>query len=408
LVDSVGVNVHLDYADTVYNDFDGKVLPALRYLGVRHVRSGIEDGECTAERQLSLAKSGIGVTGIVPYVSDSMSTLIGCIRKQSEGLEAIEGPNETDEFEQFEYQGKRFPDGTIAFMRDFYPAMKSDEELRSIPVYQTTLAFPENEVEGSTRATSRAGLLGDLAAYADFGNSHNYFAHGNPPGEIIPVDHLPSVGEITPGKPFVSTEGGYCMGESDGYKGGWDDGLSAPFDEAVPARYLSRYVLEMFRNGYSRSFLYELFDIDDPQWGLFRNDGSPRPAADAIRAMFSLLGEGKWDATAREWQVTAFTPKALSYDLSSAPTSVHSVLTQKSDGRFYLVVWNEVNSWDPEKGQPLDVDAVPAKLTVKMDVQSIRTYVPTDSGTQVKSESKESTIDLDVLDRPVIVEITPG
>ncbi len=405
IVDSVGVNIHLSYTDTAYDDFDEIVVPALRRLGVRHVRDGIEDGECTSKRQQSLAAAGVRITGIVPYAVDSVPSLIDCIRTQADVLEAVEGPNETDEFDEFEYNGQGFPDGTIAFMRDFYPAMKSDDQLGDIPVYQTTLAFPQNE---SDDGETRAEQLGDLSDFADFGNSHNYFSGGDPPGVGIPQDHLPFVEEITPGKPYVSTEGGYSMGDSDGNKGEWGDDQSAPFDEDIQSRYLTRYVLEMLRNGYSRSFVYELLDIDDPQWGLFRDDGSPKPAADAIAAMLSVLSEGRWDAATETWSTPDFDPQPLAYQLSGVPDSVHSLLAQKSDGAYYLILWNEVKNWDTAQGKPLSADAIDATLTLDDEASSIRTYVPTDSGTDATSQSKGRTVELQVLDRPLIVEITPG
>jgi hypothetical protein len=406
LVDSVGVNIHLSYSDTAYDQFDEVVVPALRRLGVRHVRDGIEDEDCQSERQQSLAASGVHLTGVVPYSVDSIPSLIECIRAQADVLVAVEGPNETDEFDQFEYNGQGFPDGAIAFMRDFYPAMKADAQLGEMPVYQTTLAFPQNEPDGAAGQT-RAGQLGDLSEFADFGNSHNYFSGGDPPGAVIPTDHLPFVEMITPGKPYVSTEGGYSMGDGDGYKGGWGDGQSAPFDEDVQARYVTRYVLEMLRNGYSRSFLYELIDIDDPQWGLFRADGSPKPAADALGAMLSLLSEGRWDEASGNWQTPDFTPRPLDYQLSEVPDSVHSLLAQKSNGTHYVILWNEVKNWDTATGQPVDVDPVAATLTLNGGPRSMQTFVPTDSGAQATSQSTGRSIDLQVLDRPVIVELTP-
>jgi hypothetical protein len=63
------------------------------------------------------------------------------------------------------------------------------------------------------------------------------------------------------------------MGEGDGYKGTWEDGLAAPFSEDIHGRYLLRYVLEQYRLGYKRSFIYELLDSDQPQWGLLQPQG---------------------------------------------------------------------------------------------------------------------------------------
>jgi hypothetical protein len=405
-VDSVGVNVHLSYTDTAYGKFSTVVAPSLEYLGVRHVRSGLDGSREIIDRQRTLAGSGIRLAGIVPYRVESMPTLLQQIRGQADTLDAVEGPNETDEFLEFRYLGQRFPRGTTAFMRDFSTALEADPGLRDLPVLQTTLAFPQNPAGGGAGG-SRARLLGDLSAYVDYGNSHNYFARGDPPGAVIARDHLPYVTQITPGKPFVSTEGGYQTGDSDGYQGGWNDGQSAPFDERVHARYMARYLLEMFRNGYSRSYIYELLDIDQPRFGLFRRNGSPKPAARGIHAMLSLLNDASWDATARRWTTPEFTPESLAYSFSTVPKSLHSMLMQKSTGVFWLVVWNEVRSWNPKTGKPLARRALPVNLTIGQGVTRIRTFVPTETGSRPRATFTTNTVPLRVGDRPLIVEIDP-
>jgi hypothetical protein len=410
-VDSVGVATHLNYSDTDYNDFDD-VREKLLTLGVRHVRDGIEyepDGapatpsEVT-ERFRELSSLGIGLTGIVPYEVADMASLIEQIKEQQDVLEAVEGPNETDIFEQFNYEGMKFPEGTIAFMKDFHESLEGDSELADLPVVQTTLAFPGFDDVGG----DRADRLGDLSEYADFGSSHNYFAFGEVPSGPIENLHIPLNTKITPGKPMISTEGGYQMGDGDGYKGGWDDGLSAPFDEDVHGRYMLRYVLEQYRLGYERSFIYELLSIDEPEWGLYRPDGTPRPAADGLQSLIELLGEATWDGASGEWSTPAFEPDTLDYDLSTLPASVHSLLFQKSDGTFSLVLWNEVINWNAEAGEPVFSDPLSATLTVQQDVSQIRTFVPLTSGTEPTATADSTSLDVEIPDHPIVIEITPN
>lgn len=402
LVESIGVNTHVNYGDTAYGDYDGLLKPSLLYLGVRHIRDGLADDDFMLNPYRDLLNYGIRVTGLVPYETESMATLIAMIKTQRDVLEAVEGPNETDIFTQFNYKGQKFPKGTIAFMKDFYPAIKHDSELRSLPVLQTTLAFPGAE----TGTGIRADLLGDLSAYADYGNSHNYFSFGEVPSSRIKNDHLPLNSGVTPGKPMMSTEGGYQMGEGDGYKGTWDDGLSAPFSESVHGRYMLRYVLEQYRLGYQRSFIYELLDSDESQWGLFRADGTPRPAAYGIRSMIKLLSEGRWDTSAKRWVVPSFIPDTLSYTFSSLPKTVHSLLFQKSNGTFYLILWNEVKNWNSVVGQALYNTPVPVTLTMNQPVKQLRTFLPLTHGTIASATVGVSTATLLVPDHPLIVEIT--
>jgi hypothetical protein len=402
-VESIGVNTHINYSDTIYSSFEGLLKPSLLYLGVRHIRDGLtDDGDDDLKRLRDLRSVGIKLTAVVPYETESMPALINLTKTQRDILEAVEGPNETDIFTQFSYRGQKFPEGTIAFMKDFYSAMKADPQLRDLPVLQTTLAFPDADYAGRTRAD----ILGDLSAYADFGNSHNYFSFGEIPSVRVEEDHLPLNSAITPGKAMMSSEGGYAMGDSDGNKGTWGDGLSAPFSEDVHGRYLLRYVLEQYRLGYVRSFIYELFDIDQSQWGLFRADGSPRPAASGIRSMIELLSEGRWDRDAKRWVVPSFELGKLDYSLSDVPASVHSLLFQKNNNTFYLILWNEVNNWDPVIGKPIYTEPVATTLKANQAVKKLSTFLPLTQGSAATKVFDSNAATILVPDHPIIIEVT--
>jgi hypothetical protein len=190
-IDSVGINIHLNYSDTAYNEFENIVVPSLRYLGIRHVRTGIDDEREVVDRKRELANQGIGVLGIVPYRTPAISALLKQIEQQAEIFEAVEGPNETDEFQEFSYQGQGFPNGTIAFMRDFSKAMRMSKKAKHLPIVQTSLAFPESERDGDASGRTRTAILGDLSQYADIGNSHNYISWGDTPHEMA-TTRLPS------------------------------------------------------------------------------------------------------------------------------------------------------------------------------------------------------------------------
>ncbi len=203
----------------------------------------------------------------------------------------------------------------------------------------------------------------------------------------------------------MSSEGGYRLGDWDGHKGVWGDGLSAPFEEATHAKYMTRYILEMFRNGYQRSFIYELLDIDQPRWGLFNADGSPKLAARSIRALLSLMNEAQWDG--QSWKKAPYEPGQLKYTLSDVPASVQSMLFQKGDGRFYLVLWNEVSNWNAKNGMSTYQTPIPARITVNQKTQGMKLYNPVDGGTAALQSADGNTMEVQILDRPVIVEVLP-
>ena len=400
-VDSIGVNTHVGYGDSPYGDVEGLLKPSLKYLGVRHIRDGLADDDFMLKPYRQLRALGIGVTGIVPYQIDALPALLQSIRAQRDVLEAVEGPNETDLFTQFRYLGQPYPAGTVAFMKDFYPAIKADPALQHLPVLQTTLAFPGAAAGQGTRAD----LLGDLSAFADYGNSHNYFAFGEPPGPVIREEHLPLNTAITPGKPMMSSEGGYQMGRGDGYKGTWNDGQAAPFAEAVHGRYLLRYLLEQYRQGYRRSFVYELLDSDQPQWGLFRADGTPRPAASGIRNLIQQLSEGRLNPDTGRWTTPDFAPGRLDYRLSGQLTNVHSLLLQRSSGAYYLVLWNEVNNWNVTTGAPIYPPPAQVELSLAQPVRQLQTFLPLTRGATPTATFTTAPLRVEVPDHPVVVKI---
>jgi hypothetical protein len=139
---------------------------------------------------------------------------------------------------------------------------------------------------------------------------------------------------------------------------------------------------------------------------MFAKGGWPKPAADSIHALLRLLSDARWNAKTRRWETKSFIPGSLEFSLSKVPSTVHSVLLQKSNGRFFVIIWNEVKNWEPKTGTPVDVNPVNAQLRIEADVTQIRTFVPNDSGTEPTGTTNQANaIRLAILDRPTIVEI---
>ncbi len=122
-----------------------------------------------------------------------------------------------------------------------------------------------------------------------------------------------------------------------------EDGQSA--NDQLAAYLAPIMLLSSHRLGVKGMFWFALFDYGaNMRCGLFPQTGAtnPRPAASALRAMFTLTGDK--GATKR-----TFTPGRLNYKISGLPAPVDAAspnsggqhaLFQASDGRFFLVVWN--------------------------------------------------------------------
>ena len=193
-----------------------------------------------------------------------------------------------------------------------------------------------------------------------------------------------------------------------------------PFTDRVKAKYLIRSMTAMFaRPEIKRGFIYQLADtssnpkLDDPQahFGLLRNDISPTMAYHAVRNVMHLL----CDAAA------ALNPRRLKASpLSGDLQSIRSILLQKGSDVFYLLLWQEVASYEKPKPSNLlqsrEWTAGPRPLALTFDepVAAVRTYLPSaldgdaDEGKRPKATFERPTsLGLEVPDELLIVEIIP-
>jgi hypothetical protein len=329
-VDSVGVNVHLHYNDTLYYDNFSLTRSRLQELRVRHVRDGLIETTWTEyyDRHNTLGRSGIKGT-FIAALNATAAELQEYPSRMSDTFEAFEGPNEPNDSGD-----PLWVDKTRTVL----------ERLRSVqgrfPVYGPSLT-----AEWAYQA------LGDISAWVNFGNMHNYFAGRHPgtggwgAGGYGSINwNLKLVNGGSGGKPAVTTETGYR------------NDFSAP--DAVPsdiaARYMPRLLLEQFRAGIARTFLYELVDSGPEQYGLLLPNGDQKPAFTAVKSLLSLLDDPG----------PAVVLSPLDYGLQNEPSDLRHLAFQKRDGTYYLALWLERSSYDVDGRSSLPAIAAPVTVTV--------------------------------------------
>ncbi len=123
--------------------------------------------------------------------------------------------------------------------------------------------------------------------------------------------------------------------------------------------------------------------------------GSEKPAFTALKNMISLLKDPGAN----------FTPGALDYTLSGNTTNIHHTLLQKRNGTFYLILWQEVSSFDPDAKQNINVTSRQVTLTLNQPIGSANTYLPNNSKALLKSATNPNKITLNVPDYPLVVEL---
>ena len=166
---------------------------------------------------------------------------------------------------------------------------------------------------------------------------------------------------------------------------GWDS-VSDPGGEPVQGKVLVNTYLAQYAQGWSYTFIYELGNGEGGggHQGLFENNWSPKLAATYIHNLTSILADpGKSTGVG-----------SLPYSIANAPSTVHSLLMQKSSGTFELAVWGEQVTGSSNVTVNLG-DAYP----------TVHVYDVTSGTSPVQTLSNVSSLPLTLSDHAMVVEI---
>ena len=147
--------------------------------------------------------------------------------------------------------------------------------------------------------------------------------------------------------------------------------------------------LSQFKRGWSYTSIYLLRDRTDEsgnqQYGFYKPDYTPRQAAHYLHNLTTILADDN----------SVSSTGMLDYSIPYLPDNVHDMLLQKSNGKFYLVVWGEQYSGG-SNNVSIDLDST---------YSSINIYDPTVGTSTVQTLNNISSITITVTDHPLIIEI---
>jgi hypothetical protein len=338
IADSVGVNIHLHYNDTVYGNFP-LVKHLLAELGVRHTRDGLVDSKWEEYYQRHIALGQMGIRCLfITSPTQSSALLTSWPSRVPGAFEGYEGPNEYD------LTGDPNWVATLrAFVQRLSSAVKSNPATAHFPVIGPSL----------TKTASYPQVAG-LNQYFDFDNMHNYFGGRNPGtpgwgagGYGSYAYNISNERTAWPGKPIWTTETGYTT----------DTSILQGIPELVAGKYMPRMILEQALHGIARTYIYELIDEgraiggDSGAFGLARTDGSRKPAFTALKSLIAILADPG----------PQILLPPLQFSLVGASSNVHHLVMAKRDGSYYVAFWLEEQDYDVNKRTELPVN--PEKLT---------------------------------------------
>ena len=403
LVDSIGVNTHFGYDDRPYVSAFGRLKVKLAALGVRHIRDGNSNRKDVAARINELYRShGIRVLQLVGPRIDSATPWLGKLDAGKidreldqikslfrESNEGIEGPNEYDLTHNHPQPQVNDPDWP-ATLRSYTEALQkkvgADPILKGRPVIGPSMAHAFN-----------APKAGDLSAFITFGNMHPYPGGWNP-GRGLDDYNLPNTRKMTGDRVLWATETGYhnAMKQAPGGH------FACP--EGVAGKYGPRLVAEYFRRGFGRAYFYELVDEgtnlneQEGNFGLLRHDLSEKPIYKSLQHTISLLKDPG----------PPFKPGKLDYTLAGDTKEIHQVLLEKRDGRFYLLLWQEVPSYDVPKRKEEQPAARPLTVNLAKPMRRATIFLPSSSGTRpVNRIDSPQLVKVAVPDQLLVIELTP-
>lgn len=388
-------------------------IECIRYTGLRWIRGGYEDNAPIEDFIRLHRETGARVCyGLLSGHSD-LDRLLNDARKLAEAgaLLSVEGLNEPNNW-GIAYQGEKGGrnDSWMAvarLQRDLYSAVKNDPVLKPYPVWMLSEGGAQTDNTGLQFLTIPQGantLMPAGTKYADYACCHNYICHPSwpglhdnqtwlsaLPGKACPVDGLYGNYGVTWRKKFsgypeneletlprVTTETGFAISEKEGVT------------EEIQARLYLNLYLSQFRQGWKHTAVYLLKGrANEPAhetFAFYTLDYKPKQAAHYMHNFTAILADPK----------PVKSPGQLAYDIPDQPATTHDLLLQKGDGRYMLAIWGE-------RFKSGDADRITVRFGKK--VQQLNVFDPTTGTAPLQTHRKIISLDLEVSDHPIIIEI---
>ena len=302
---TLGVNTHLDFGGAYGNTAQAET--DINYLGLTNLRdSPSNPGDIGLFQQVAQATGAKFDAYIGETSPGGMSTELGYIQQLAhEGIvNLIEGGNEEDDAFPVSLGNSMF--FAAQFQQDVFAAAQS----LGLPTINMSFGAGWTAANGWI---GDYGAVGDLSATADYANGHVY-PQAAPDASIQMFNRLAHLTAST--RPVINTEFGYDTNS---------------YDRNQVAKWTLDATLDAIKDGDVKTYFYALYDDMSGAFGVMNPDGSPKPAGFALHNLTTLLRDGGG----------AFAAGSLAYTIDNTSAGDNSLLMEKSDGSYWLALWNE-------------------------------------------------------------------
>lgn len=448
-VDSIGMRTELwwvnlqsgPYAQNAYRTNYTGIKNALLKLGVRYARDGancsFDDWPIILSKMKDYRKSGIKFSLVFSNYSipkghpsstlkDITQAYQKCLNQVKDVVSQVEGLNEPDLSASTTIFGLPFPANALISQKALWTAVKnSPAPTNQISVLGPSLIGPYYKVAGINPTADQLRGIGKIS---DFNNLHTYYAGDFPEVEnskcrpynyrtcsvkTVSLQNYIEFADLTASTttqkinlPSISTEAGYRTSSVSG------------LPESLQGKYIPRLLLHHFNRGIKRTYIHELIDSTSNRadtsdnWGILKLDLTPKPAYTILKNMISFVSDSgnnaksfKLGSLSYQLQPTtkpfAPDPKSTAYHTDNFQF-VRSTFLQKSNGKYYIFLWNARSNWNNFTGTEINNPPVWARLKFPKKV-SFKEYNPLKGA--IDQGSSGNSMGVYVEDYPKIIEV---
>ncbi len=433
VVDAIGVGTHLTYGGSAYSN-PSAVIAALKYIGVTHVREGVPVSQPNDPRlapYYDLLQAGFslqlvapppspgneGYSSVMAAVSATVTRLVNAYPNKITGIEGLNEPDLQNDGYTFTYGSLSGAKAVAQYQLDLYSTLKSNPATASIPVWSYSLNSPPynqmmyEAVFAANPAVTQAFDVANRGVYPGTWSP----AYGMS-GQLINSVDMGLSGTTYTSGPYAKDVNMKVLGTK-------ELGLTStpvqPNSSGMPdyetqAKILPSTLYDSLIFGSMHSFMYELADVfPDPKatnsqdhFGLFDNAMKPKPVATVLHNTLTKLADSSSNAK-------LFTPQQLNVSIYQFPEQVagaapsgYTLIMQRSNGDYQILVWYEPLVWNLETSKPYPAIA-PRSITMFLS-QACATssiYDP-QSDVTTAGPKKSGAIPVSLPDHPVLVTCT--